>query len=112
MARRKFRTDALFRDLLTRSLLREGTSLDKQSRSRASACWVKALPMADQFDRTTSRAANFSSARSTIGISGRLRLGIAALVPQWCGRVELESDACRQMICSLIRGLVPQPSHR
>src|SRR5438876_108973 len=80
--RRIFRTAELYRDLQKYSCLQGDTFPDKLSRYRVSAYWARALPTADQFDRTTFHAANFSSAESTIDISEKLHLEIALPVRQ------------------------------
>src|ERR1700736_3086543 len=101
MARQKFQRDAWCPGLRKCSWLREDTCPDKPWRCRALVYWARALPTADRFDRTTSPAPNFSSARSTSDISETLRPGIAAPVRRLFGRAELELGACRQRIRSL-----------
>src|SRR5436190_9840681 len=98
----------LYRDLRKYLFLREDTCRHKPLRCRASACSATASPTEDRFDQTTSRAANFSSARSTTHNWGMLRLGIARPIRRPCGHAESESDASQQTIGIPDRGLVLQ----
>src|SRR5437016_10602754 len=80
--------------------LQEDTCLDRLLQYRASACLVRASPMADRFDRTTFHVPNFSLARSTIDIPGKPRLEIAEPVRRLFFRVGLELDGDPRTICN------------
>src|SRR5882724_5382177 len=108
MERRKFQTAASC--LGPRKYLspRPSTSPDKLSQSRASACSATAKPTEGRFDRTTSRAPNFSSARLTSHNRGMLRLGIVGPIHLSYGRAGPESNVSRQTTGIPDRGQVLQ----
>src|SRR5437870_4908706 len=92
--------DALCPGPLKYLFLPEDTCLDRPLQYRVLACSVRASPMADRFDRTTSRASNLSLARSTIDIPRKPRLEIAEPVRRLSFRVGLESDGDPRTICN------------
>src|SRR5437016_5651872 len=104
MACQRFRMAVSCRDLRKCSCLLINTFQDTRLPCRAPACWGRASPKADLFDRTTLYAASFSLAGLTTENLGMLRLEIVAPVRQLFFRGELESNADRQMICNLGRG--------
>src|SRR6266550_4316951 len=104
MARQRFRMVVSCRDLRRCLCLPASTFQDTRLPYRASAYLATASAMEVRFDRTTSRAANFSLVRLTIGIRGKLHRETAVPVRRLCTHGGPESDACPQTIRNLGRG--------